>query len=233
MALTNQARAEAYAQAFPHFPRLRADDRWIDGSWVLGNDYRGSGYYGAYPPAYLKRAMALFPDATRLLHVCSGSLQRPPDWHGRRWVSIDLQRSDRVRPTVCGDACRLPFASGSFDLALVDPPYTKDDATRYGTALPNRRKMLSELHRVIEPGGTVMWLDCTMPMFRRQDFEWYIAIGVFRSTNHRFRGAVGFRRVDTHENGHRAEAHGAGSDGDDLRRGDAERDARDADEKSA
>jgi hypothetical protein len=44
--------------------------------WVLGQDYRSkSGYHGSFPPNYLERVMALFPDAERVLQVFSGSAQ--------------------------------------------------------------------------------------------------------------------------------------------------------------
>src|SRR6266540_1931472 len=76
--LTPHQRTLLYKQAFPKYPPLRSDDRWIDGLWVLGNNYKGSGYYGAYPPQYLKRMKALYPDAERVLHACSGSLKAGP-----------------------------------------------------------------------------------------------------------------------------------------------------------
>ncbi len=36
------------------------------GTWLLGNDYRNrSSFYGAYPPGFLKRLAALFPDVVQ------------------------------------------------------------------------------------------------------------------------------------------------------------------------
>jgi len=180
-------RAQLYTKAFPEYPPLRADGRWLDGMWILGNNYRGSGYYGAYPPQYVKRIMSLFPDAQRVLHLFSGSL--PPGNYVRFDINPDLG-------DVCGDAHRLSeyFAAGSFDLILADPPYSKEDADHYGTPMVNRNKVVSECAKVLEPGGFLVWLDQVLPMFRKDELHFCGAIGLVRSTNHRFRVVAVFRR---------------------------------------
>jgi len=49
----------------------------IYAAWLGGQDYQNkSGMYGAYPRGYLERAMMLFPDAERILHLFSGSLTK-------------------------------------------------------------------------------------------------------------------------------------------------------------
>lgn len=188
--MTNQQRATNYASAFPAFPPLRADARWIDGVWMLGNNYKGSGYYGAYPPGYLRRIEALFPDVSRarVLHPFAGSLR---DVHG---VRVDI--NPKNAPDVVANAEALPFPAGAFDLALADPPYSAEDAKRYGTPMVNRRKVLTELARVVRPGGFVVWLDTVWPMFAKRDWHCFGQIGVVRSTNHRVRLVSLFRRVE-------------------------------------
>jgi hypothetical protein len=37
---TLKERVDLYSKAFPKFPPLRADDRWIDGMWIMGNNYK-------------------------------------------------------------------------------------------------------------------------------------------------------------------------------------------------
>jgi len=54
--------------------RFMIDDRWASATWVMGNNYKGSGYYGAYPHGYVKRVYSMFPDSQRILHLFSGSL---------------------------------------------------------------------------------------------------------------------------------------------------------------
>jgi SAM-dependent methyltransferase len=184
----NQQRAESYSSAFPKFPPLRSDDRWIDGVWMLGNNYKGSGYYGAYPPGYLARIGALFPDVwgARVLHPFAGSLR------GVHGVRVDINPANQ--PDVVADACAMPFAAESFDLLLADPPYSPDDAKRYGVPMIDRRKALREFARVTRPGGYLVWLDTVWPMFAKRDWHCFGQIGVVRSTNHRVRLVSLFRR---------------------------------------
>jgi SAM-dependent methyltransferase len=184
-------RATFYHAAFPKFPPLRADDRWLDGMWFLGQNYRGSGQiYGSYPPQYLRRVMALFPDFESGLHLFSGSL--PPQ--------DKFVRFDNLRGDVNGDAERLSSyfdLSGGplFDLILADPPYSEEDCNHYGTPMVNRNTVLRECARVLRPDGFVVWLDQVLPMFKKTELHLCGAIGLVRSTNHRFRIVTIFRRV--------------------------------------
>lgn len=182
-------RAELYNSAFPKFPPLVATRRWLYGMWVLGNDYRGSGYYGAYPPAYLKRMAALFPDADNILHLFSGSL--PPGHYTRFDCRAELE------PEVVGTAERLPeyFKPGAFDLVYADPPYSEEDAEHYGRALVSRNLVMRSLLPVVCRGGYVVWLDQVLPMYRKTDWCLDGTIGLVRSTNHRVRVVFLFRRL--------------------------------------
>lgn len=186
-------RADYYAQRFPDWPAPRADDRWIDGVWVLGNNYKGAPMYGTYPPNYLARALSLFPEATSVLHLFSGTMVRPLGWPPV-WVSMDLRRTPPVSPLVQGDATRAPFAPGSFDLVVADPPYSAEDATRYGTPMVDRAKVFRDAYRYVQPGGVMIWLDCSHPMRRKDQWHFFGVFGIVRSTNHRYRAATFYRR---------------------------------------
>lgn len=194
--LTLKDRAASYNAAFPQFPdsHLVASHRWLQGNWILGNDYKGSGYYGSYPPGYLKRMAAIFPDLEHVLHLFSGSL---PQEATRARVTVDIQITAHVKPGVCGDALRLPFGDGVFDGVYADTPYSTADAERYGTKVPNRKCVLQEVHRVVRPGGFLVWLDTTLPMYRKDMWHWCGAIALWRSTNHRVRGVSIFQRLAT------------------------------------
>ncbi len=173
--------------------QLRASDRWIQGQWVLGNDYRGTGMYGSYPPAYLKRIAELFPDATSVVHLFSGSL--PTCQSPTRGVTIDLRDTEQVKPGVRANVYALPFLPASFDLGYADPPYTATDAEQYDTPMVDRRKVLYEAHRVIKPGGFLVWMDTVLPMYNGQFWKWVGAIALWRSSNHRVRGVHIFSRL--------------------------------------
>jgi SAM-dependent methyltransferase len=169
------------------------------GSHVYNShNYRGSGYYGAYPPDYLERVWALFPDkrGKRVLHCFSGSL--PVGTYGLR-VDIKFNTIGSVRPDIQADAQALPFVEAAFDLVLADTPYGPFHARRYGTRMPVRAVVMRELARVTARGGFLVWLDTKLPMFRKTDWYWCGAVQVIRSTNHDYRGAAIFQRVSAAE----------------------------------
>ena len=186
---TLQERAAFYSAAYPKFPPLRADNRWLDGVWFLGNDYKGSGFYGSYPPGYLKRIFALFPDRQNVLHLFSGPLEI------NEGVRFDI-RAD-LKPDLQGDAHTLSkhVKRGQFDLILADPPYSIEDAEHYGQPMINRNSVVKECAAILKPGAFLVWLDQILPMYRKDCFRHVGAIGIVRSTNHRFRMVSIFERV--------------------------------------
>lgn len=255
------ARAALFALAHPAYASRGAGLSHIQttqggclyGMWVMGNDYRNrSRLYGAYPPGYLRRVFALFPDKQRILHVFSGSLTRTQldeDWlavnggPGRLEDDVAGQRSRvwdlpaQVRfdsgackdamaagPDVIGNAQQLaavlagqnknkrtwrgetwqgpwieeppspPVASG-YDLVLADPPYTKDDAKRYGQPLPNKRLVIDQIHQVTATGAHLVWLDTAWPMHSKSQWRTCGLIGMVRSTQHRVRLVTIMERV--------------------------------------
>ncbi len=195
-------RARAFEHAFPKWPAswpriVKEQGRDVlYATWLIGNDYRNkTKFYGSYPPGYLARVAALFPDVPlfdeargklNTLHVFSGSL--PEGMY---------VRCDTVQPAEC--ACSVydlsPSRDGCYPLVIADPPYSAVDAQRYGTAMIDRRRALAALAAVTEPGGHLVWLDQVWPMHRKADWRTVGRITVVRSTNHRVRLASIFERV--------------------------------------
>jgi hypothetical protein len=182
-------RIDAYAESvhgrkYPDsIPRLSRSGRWVEATWILGQNYRAKAkLYGSYPPQYLDRMGALFPDVRtdRTLHVFAGCV--PED----RGIRIDLVRRD-VLPTIQGDVQNLPFRESVFPLVFADPPYSSQDAKRYDVPMVNRRKALAEIARVTVSGGTLAWMDTQVPMFAKRNWKWVGNITLIRSTNHRVR----------------------------------------------
>lgn len=190
MSLTLVNRAAYYTIEYPDRPPMYASDRWLEGTWIGGNDYKGSGYYGAYPPDYLQRVWALFPDMRqrRYLHLFSGSLTATD---GKFRVDIN----PKTNPSIAADALRLPFQDGVFDFIMADTPYSAEHAVHYGTGMPSRKKAVTEAGRVTRSGGFMVWLDTKLPMFSKTTWNWCGSIMVIRSTNHDFRGATIFQRI--------------------------------------
>lgn len=173
------------------FPRslFISEDGRIVGTWIMGNDYRvQTGYYGGYPAGYLRRIKALFPDKRRVLHLFSGAV----DLAAMPGDTVDINQE--LNPTFVDDAQTLSNVPlERYDLILADPPYSENDAERYGTTMVKRNKVLKALQRVTL-GTHIVWLDQVLPMYRRDAFGIDAVIGMVKSTNHRFRMVTIFRR---------------------------------------
>lgn len=208
--LTVAHRAVAFACALPRWraawPRVVKEQGRdvLYATWVLGNDYRNkTRYYGAYPPGYLDRVMALFPDVTEAmrhpslasaeampLHVFSGSLPAGP--YTRVDMNVDL------KPEIVSNVYDLPAWFGpdrKRQLVLADPPYSAMDAACYGTPMVDRRRALAALAEITCGGGHLVWLDTVWPMHRKTEWVTVGRITIVRSTNHRVRMCTIFERV--------------------------------------
>lgn len=176
------------------FPRslFVAEDGRIVGTWIMGNDYRvKSAYYGGYPAGYLKRVAALFPDRRRVLHIFSGKV----DLAAMPGDTVDV--NPELSPTYLADAHDLSSVPLSqYDLILADPPYSVEDAERYQTTMVKRNVVMRSLAGGVTAGARVVWLDQVLPMYRKTDWAIEAVVGMVKSTNHRFRVMIVFRRLD-------------------------------------
>lgn len=173
------------------FPRslFIAEDSRVVGTWIMGNDYRvKSTYYGGYPAGYLKRIRSLFPEKQRTLHLFSGKV----DLSAFPGDTVDINAE--LAPTFVDDAQTLEaIPLDRYDLVLADPPYSVEDCEHYGTSMVSRNKVMKALER-LTAGAHVVWLDQVLPMYRKDKFAIDATIGMWKSTNHRFRGITIFRR---------------------------------------
>jgi len=183
-------RIENYRREIRRAAYLGYEDGWCFGTWFLGNSWAvKSGYYGGYPAGYLKRVRALFPDKHRVLHLFSGLVdveQFPGD-------TLDIR--PEANPTYLCDAHTLEGVPvGDYDLILADPPYSAEDADHYGTPLVSRNKVVAALAPRMAPGAHLAWLDQAQPMYAKALLQPEAAIGIVRSTNHRIRMLLIWRR---------------------------------------
>lgn len=198
--MTVRDRVLSYCSAFPQWPASwpTYHDGRMYGMWMLGQDYRNkSRLYGAYPPNYLDRVGAFFPDARpgRILHLFSGSLPVSDDYlrlDVREDADTDITGDAEMIDVLWSDA-DLP----AMDVVYADPPYSVEDAERYGPPMVSRNKVMKALRSVVRPGGWVVWLDQAWPMFSKRDWTFRGSIGVVRSTNHRVRAVFFFERTDS------------------------------------
>lgn len=194
--MTLQQRADAYARAFPYWiaswPRVvREQHREVlYAIWLIGNNYRNKTiFYGAYPPRFVERVLALFPDIRypdEILHVFSGSLPKG------NYSRCDSRQEAEFRCSVYD----LPIVSaGTWRLIISDPPYSAADAAHYETAPVDRRRSMAALAEVTSIGGHLCWLDTCWPMHSKKQWVTVGRIMVQRSTNHRVRALTIFERV--------------------------------------
>lgn len=164
--------------------------------WVIGNNYRNkTQFYGSYPPSFLPRVLALFPDAGgNVLHAFSGALPAG-DYSRLDLVDHDGVPDLRFHQGTVYDAGVIFIGRDPFRLIVADPPYSKVDATKYGTPMIDRRRALAALADVTQPGGHLAWLDTVWPMHSKRQWVTVGRILVQRSTNHRVRLLSIFERV--------------------------------------
>jgi hypothetical protein len=181
--LTWPGRIANYRREIGRSAYLTYEDGWAYGVWFLGNSWAvKSGYYGGYPAGYLKRVRAIFPDKRRVLHLFSGHVEVeafPGD-------TCDINPA--LAPTFVADAHTLEGVPvEDYDLVLADPPYSAEDADHYGTPLVSRNKVVAVLAQRMKPGAHLAWLDQAQPMYRKDTLRPEAAIGIVRSTMHRYR----------------------------------------------
>lgn len=150
--------------AFPKYPPTMDEKGWIYGVWYCGTAWVPVKLHGQYPGNFLKRSLALFPAAKRILHCPSGTITGPG-------MTVDKVRDAVRRPKVVADAAKLPFKANRFDLVLSDPPYTAADSAIYGCGPFPLGKFVAESHRVLKRGGHLAMLHTYYPMIRRKNWK--------------------------------------------------------------
>lgn len=158
----NSAQLVARVNTLPYPPTVYSHN-WIYGVWYCGTAWQKSVYYGQYPSTLVRRLRTMFGDA-RILHLCCGRCRIPGA------VNVDLHALPEV--DVQADAEALPFSDASFDVVLIDPPYSDLDAERYKVPrLVSASAVLRDSRRVLRPGGWLLWLDERYPSYRRDDWH--------------------------------------------------------------
>jgi hypothetical protein len=151
-------------RSFPRYPVTMEDKGWVYGVWYCGTAWQKVRLYGQYPPGFLARALALFPDARDILQVPSGTITAPG-------VTVDAVRDEVRCPQVVASAAAIPLGDHTFDLILSDPPYSTEDSAKYGCAPFPMGGFLREAHRLLRPGGCLGMLHVYYPSYRRKDWR--------------------------------------------------------------
>ncbi len=77
---------------------------------------------------------------------------------GRAEFGVRMDLDPLTEPDIVGDAHKLPFGDGEFDLVLLDPPYSQQEALElYGVTKRLQPGVYTrEAVRVTKPGGWVV-----------------------------------------------------------------------------
>ncbi len=152
---------------------------WLYGVWYCGTPYFPARVYGAYPGDFVKRVLTMFP-AEGMLHLCCGEA-----WI-QGAVNVDIRHTGAV--DIQADAEALPFRDATFQSVLIDPPYSQEDATRYGRMrLIRYSKVMTEARRVLVPGGSLLWLDEKYPAYNSKAWGLYGLVAIVTGFQRRTR----------------------------------------------
>jgi SAM-dependent methyltransferase len=124
---------------------------------VLEQDLGPAPVYGQYPMGFIEKILPWMQcERRRILHVCSGALPRGEG------IRVDIR--PEARPDIIADGRALPFADGSIEAVLIDPPYTEHYARElYGVKYPRPKHLLIEAARVVRPGGRIGFVHYNTP----------------------------------------------------------------------
>lgn len=168
-------------------PYTHQENGWLYGVWYCGTPFQRTRIHGAYPANFVKRVLMII-SREKLLHLCCG------EWHIEGGVNVDLHPRHAV--DVQADAEALPFANESFANVLIDPPYSEEDARRYGARrLLSYVAVMKETWRVLRPHGSLLWLDEMYPAYHRKRWALYGLIAVVTGFQRRTRVLAFLRKV--------------------------------------
>jgi len=128
--------------------------------WCLGPQISaGSNCKGQFPRGFMSRLMKYWGRGTKdRLMLFSGA------FHELGWTTIDI-RPD-VDPVIIADCESIPLPDQSYDLIVMDPPYSEQEAkSLYGLKYVRLGKALNEAARVLRPGGTLCCLHRIVPCY--------------------------------------------------------------------
>lgn len=164
---------------------------WIYGLWFCGTSFQKAIYYGQYPSTFVKRIKTMFP-TERMLHLCCGRC------HIEGATNVDIKPLPEV--DLIADVEKLPLVDRSYEVVLIDPPYSQEDASRYGVKrLIRSGKVMEEVKRVLVSGGWLLWLDEKYPSYRRKEWSLRGLVGIVTGFERRVRVLSMFQKGDRHD----------------------------------
>ncbi len=157
---------------------------YITGTWFCGRPMEK--YYGAFPKSFWKRAKQIL-GTRNLLHWFSGTV-------GKEEGVTTVDGNKEVEADYCVEGIELPFKDEYFNSSFADPPYSAEDAKRYGFKYPPARSVLRELSRVTKSGGLIGLLHEFLPVVKGSGCRLIGCIGILNGPQKRIRGFYIFKK---------------------------------------
>lgn len=178
--------AYARSKGLPESLSLYPNGKRFFGEWDYGQNFKNiSGYKGAYAVQDIVRLEAAIPDMGNLLHIFSGSI--PAGSYCRldsNFAVIGMQIPGR---DVVGDATEvhLHFPEDYFDVVMADPPWSKYHSEEiYNCSLVDKMKVLKSVHKILKPGGILIWKDYSKPVWSGNEYDYLGRICIDPSSGH-------------------------------------------------
>ena len=169
-------------------------------AWVLPRPRKKQYIKGSFPLHFERRLLELlgfepgtlgqmeFFDRsmrTRILHQFGGMAE----------FGLRMDVNESLEPDLIADAHALPFPDNTFDLVIVDPPYSDDLSKKiYGTGKLKYYTYVNEAVRVCKPGGFITLYHVVMlPRPKGTKYHKRIFLGI--RIWHRLRCASIFQKL--------------------------------------
>ena len=123
--------------------------------------YKGVDCKGAYPSGYLAFLKANCWWGEKRIHLCSGRVKD-------EGFKVDIR--PEMQPDLVADARDTKLPEGSYDCAIIDPPYSAVLAEElYGTGkhYASINQFINEGVRLVRPGGFVVSLSYEIPRLQK------------------------------------------------------------------
>ncbi len=130
------------------------------GAWSHTRDQNGDKkhYNGAFPAGFLKWLKEMSWHYGKVCHLCSGTVEDPDSFR------VDI--NPEVKPDLVSDAANTGLPDESFDVTIIDPPYSKElaknlyDTEKHFKGIDGFTK---EASRITKKGGLIVTLSYQVP----------------------------------------------------------------------
>lgn len=141
------------------------------GAWSKNKD--GTHYDGAYPNGFMNWIKKMGWHEGKICHLCSGPIEDPGSFR------VDIK--PEVKPDLVADARKTGLKAKSFDVVMIDPPYSRElaeklyDTEKYYSSI---NMFTKEAARICKIGGLVITLSYEIPK-RVHNSEFIAVCGIY------------------------------------------------------